>query len=43
MPVMVRDLPQMSTEITLGTFSAGVNTPAPSQLFEYNPATKIST
>lgn len=38
--VMVRDLSQMSTEITLGTFSAGVNTPAPSQLFKYIPATK---
>lgn len=41
MPVMVRDLSQVSTEITLGTFSAGVNTPAPSQLFKYIPATKM--
>lgn len=41
MPVMVRDLSQMSTEITLGTLSAGVNIPTPSQLFKYIPAIKM--
>lgn len=40
-PVMVRDLSQTSTEITLGTLSAGVNIPTPSQLFKYIPAIKM--